>query len=178
MESITKNVPGGSQHCAHTPLIEDFAHQCITDILEVILQQAKMLHPPFWYPCGHEQWPNPTTTTTYKQELRPQYTEQVKIKMSYKKVATLQKGLKMFLHAYILGPSYNQHGHKYQHTGCCSGKCGKQIRFGVRKSVSHEEIKMEVLPSPITNQSGHVSWWWFMAVLQSNFLFFTEVRNK
>lgn len=38
-----------------TPLIKDFAHQRITDILEVILQQAEMLHPPFWYPPGREQ---------------------------------------------------------------------------------------------------------------------------
>lgn len=47
MASITKNVPGGSQHCVHTQLIKDSACQCITDILKVILQQDEMLHPPF-----------------------------------------------------------------------------------------------------------------------------------
>lgn len=100
-----------------------------------------------------------------------QYTEQVKIETSYKKVAALRKDLKMSLHWYILGPNYSQHSHRYQHTAYCSGKCGKRVCFGVKKSVSHEETKMEVLPSPITNQSGHVSCWWVMAVLQSDFLF-------
>lgn len=69
MQSITKNVPGGSQHCVYTKLIKDFACQCITDILKVILQQAEMPHPPLWYQCGQEQGPNPTIITTYKQEL-------------------------------------------------------------------------------------------------------------
>lgn len=55
MESITKNVPGGSEHCVYTQLIKDFACQCTTDILKVILQQSEMLHPPFWYQHGHEQ---------------------------------------------------------------------------------------------------------------------------
>lgn len=92
-----------------------------------------------------------------------QYIEQVKTGTSYKKVAVLQKGIKMFLHLYILGPNYHQHSHRYQHTGCCSGKCWKQVRFGVKMSVSHEEMKMEVLPSHITNQEtchADGSWQW------------------
>lgn len=100
MESITKNVPGGSQHCLYTRLIKDFVCQHITDILKAILQQAEMLHPPFRYQCGCEQWPNPTTTT-YKQELSktpPANTSNKwKLKLVIRKWLHYKRGLKTFL---------------------------------------------------------------------------------
>lgn len=115
MESIPKNVPGGSQHCIYTPLIQDFAYQCITDILQVILQQAEMLHPPVWdinvvLSSDQTQPPPPTSKSSIRPHLPVHW--KVKTETSYKKVAVLQKGLKMFLQEYILGPNYNQNSHK------------------------------------------------------------------
>lgn len=87
-------------HCLYTRLIKDFVCQCITDILKAILQQAEMLHPPFRYQCGCEQWPNPTTTT-YKQELSktpPANTSNKwKLKLVIRKWLHYKRGLKTFL---------------------------------------------------------------------------------